>query len=348
MTQKTYTRSIMAAPKEIRFEEVPIPTPGPGQALIQVKACALCTWEQRVYAGTDTSSYPLLGGHEVSGVLVEAGPGVLTTAKAGDHVVAARLTRCFQCVSCRRGLDSICDNAWANRQPGVPMGPGGLAEYMLADGYQIYPAVGDVPFSESCLSEPVSCVLRSIKKARIEPADNVVIIGAGIMGLLHLMLSRRLGARVFVSEPNAERAAKARELGALATIDPTKENFTERVKALTGGRGADVIIAAIGVASAIQEAIKAVGKGGRLMVYASVQPRGSTITIDPNLFHSKEIVLTGTVSQDHDDFLQAVSLLTSRTVDVRPLISRTFPFAQLREALEAAMQGNTYRVIVTM
>jgi threonine dehydrogenase-like Zn-dependent dehydrogenase len=175
-----------------------------------------------------------------------------------------------------------------------------------------------------------------------------VIIGAGIMGLLHLTMLQRLGARVFVSEPNPVRAAKACELGALGTIDPTKENFVEKVKALTGGRGADVIVAAIGVAAAIQEAIQAVGKGGRLMVYASVQPRGSTITIDPNLFHNKEIVLSGTVSQSHEDFLQAVSLLTTRTVDVRPLITNVFPFAQLREALEAALNGNNYRVVVTM
>ncbi len=345
---KTYTRSILASPKEIVFEEVPVPTPGPGQALVQVKACAVCTWEQRVYAGTDKGSYPLLGGHEVSGVLAEVGPGVLTSAKPGDHVVASRLTRCFQCTSCRRGLDSICDNAWANRTPGVPAGPGGFSEYMLLDAYQLYPAVGDVPFEESCLSEPLSCVLRSIKKAQVQPADNVVIIGAGIMGLLHLTMLQRLGARVFVSEPNPVRAAKARELGALEAFDPTQESFVDKVKSVTGGRGADVIVAAIGVAPAIQEAINAVGKGGRLMVYASVQPRGSTITIDPNLFHNKEIVLTGTVSQGHEDFLQAVSLLTTRTVDVRPLISRTFPLAQLRDALEAALNGNNYRVILTM
>lgn len=345
---KTYIRSILASPKEIVFEEVPVPTPGPGQALVKVKACAVCTWEQRVYAGTDKSSYPLLGGHEVSGILAEVGPGVLTKAKPGDHVVASRLNRCFQCTSCRRGLDSICDNAWANRVPGEPAGPGGFSEYMLLDGYQLYPAVGDVPFVESCLSEPLSCVLRSVKKAQVQPADNVVIIGAGIMGLLHLTMLQRLGARVFVSEPNPVRAAKARELGALEAFDPTQENFVEKVKSLTGGRGADVIVAAIGVAPAIQEAITAVGKGGRLMVYASVQPRGSTITIDPNLFHNKEITLTGTVSQGHEDFLQAVSLLTTRTVDVRPLISNTFPLAQLRDALEAALNGNNYRVVVTM
>jgi L-iditol 2-dehydrogenase len=230
----------------------------------------------------------------------------------------------------------------------VPAGPGGLAEYVLADAYQIFPVVGDVPFIESCLSEPLSCVLRSVKKAAVEPGDNVVIIGAGIMGLLHLTMLRRLGARVFVSEPNPTRAAKACELGASDTIDPSRENLVDRVKALTGGRGADVIVVAMGVASAIQEAVQALAKGGRLMVYASVHPSGSTITIDPNLFHSKEITLTGTVSQGQEEFLQAVSLLTTHTVDVRPLITNVFPFAQLREALETAMDGNNYRVVVTM
>lgn len=348
MTKKTFIRSILVAPKEIRFEEVPIPTPGPEQALVQVKACALCTWEQRVYAGIDRSVYPLLGGHEVSGIVTEVGPGLQTIVKPGDHVVAARLYRCLQCTSCRRGLDNICDNAWQNRHTGEPTGPGGLSEYMLVDGYQIYRVNGEVPFVESCLSEPLSCVLRSIKKAQVQPADNVAILGAGVMGLLHLILTKRLGARVIVSEPNTVRAAKALEMGAWATIDPSTENFTERVRELTEGRGADVIFAAVGIASAIEEAINAVAKGGRLMVYASVHPSGSMITIDPNLFHHKEIVLTGTVSQNREDLLQAVSLLSTRSVDIRPLISKVFPFAQLREALEAALNGNNYRVIVTM
>ena len=345
---RTYKRSILTAPREVVVEEVPIPTPGPGQALVQVKACAICTWEQRVYSGVESTLYPLLGGHEVSGVLAEVGPGVQIKAKPGDHVIVSRLHRCFQCASCRRGLDSNCDNSWSQRQPGVPMGPGGLAEYVLADGYQIFTTVGDVPFVESCLSEPLSCVLRSIVKSGVEPGDNVVIIGAGVMGLLHLIMLQRLGARVMVSEPNPVRAAKARELGALETIDPSKESLVERVKALTNGRGAEVVIVDVGVAAAIQEAIQAVAKGGRLMVYASVYPRGSSITIDPNLFHSKEIVLTGTVSQGQGEFLQAVGLITTRAVDMRPLITSVFPFSQLRDGLEAAMNGNNYRVIVTM
>ncbi|MDY7040641.1 MAG: zinc-binding dehydrogenase, partial [Chloroflexota bacterium] len=265
----TYTRSILTGVKEIKFEKVPIPEPGPTQALVQVKACALCTWEQRVYAGIQRNFYPLLGGHEVSGVLAKAGERVLTTAKPGDRVVAAMLTRCGQCTSCRRGLDNICDNAWANRPQEGPAGPGGLGEYVLVEDYQLYPAnSGRVPFEELCLAEPLACVLRSIKKAGVEPADNVVVIGAGIMGLLHLTLAQRIGARVIVSEPSATRADKAKSLGAVAVIDPTGEDFVQRVKELTGGRGPDVIFCAVGIPTAVEQAVQAVSKGGRVMMYA--------------------------------------------------------------------------------
>ena len=346
---ETYTCSILTGVKQIEFGEMPIPEPGPTQALVKVRACALCTWEQRVYAGVERSFYPLLGGHEVAGELVKAGEQVLTKAKPGDRVVAAMLTRCGQCVSCRRGLDNICDNAWANRPTGAPAGPGGLSEYVLIEDYQLYPVGNsDVPFEELCLAEPLACVLRSMKKARVEPADSVVIVGAGIMGLLHLTLVQRLGARVIVSEPNPARAAKARSLGAMVTIDPTSEDFVKRTKELTSGRGPDVVFCTVGVLAAVEQAVSVVAKGGRVMMYASVHPRGSMITVDPNLFHGKEITLTGTMSQDHEDFLQAVSLLSNRIVDLKPLVSAVYPFSQLKEALETAINSGTYRVIVTM
>jgi threonine dehydrogenase-like Zn-dependent dehydrogenase len=346
---ETYTRSILTGVREIEFEEVPIPEPGPTQALVKVRACALCTWEQRVYAGIERHFYPMLGGHEVSGVLIKAGEQVLTTAKPGDRVIAAVLTRCGQCISCRRGLDNICDNAWANRPKDAPAGPGGLSEYVLIEDYQLYPVdSGDAPFEELCLAEPMGCVLRSVKRAGVEAADNVVIVGAGIMGLLHLRLVQRLGARVIVSEPNPTRAAKAKSLGAVVTIDPTSEDFVQRAKELTGGRGPDVIFCTAGVPTAVEQAVSVASKGGRVMMYASVHPRGSTIAVDPNLFHSKEITLTGTMSQDHEDFLQAVALISNCGVDLKPLISAVYPFSQLKEALEAAISQQTYRVIVIM
>ncbi len=344
---KTYKRAVFVGPKQIRFDELPIPDPGPRQALVRVKACALCTWEQRMYIGEE-HYYPLVGGHEVAGELVKLGIQVYTDAQIGDRVVAAPLTRCGYCESCRRGLDNICDN---NRQvfrdTDVP-GPAGLAEYILLEDYQLYKANNETPFEEICLTEPLACVVRSVRKARVERADDVIVVGAGIMGLFHLILARQIGARVIISEPNPERAAFAQEMGADGVIDPTQDSFVDRVKALTGGRGADVVFCVVSVASVVEQAVEAVAKGGRVHIYASIHPRGTKISIDPNPFHSKEIVLTGTMSQDKEDVLQTVRLISRGLIDLDPFISLVLPFEKLEEGLQAALRPDTYRVVVTM
>jgi len=341
----TYKRAVFVRPGQIRFDERPIPEPGPRQALVKVKACALCTWEQRSYTGEEPL-YPLSSGHEVSGELVKLGSKIFTEAKIGDRVVASMLTRCGTCESCRRGMDNLCDNSQkAFRDSGVA-GPAGLAEYVLLDDYQLYPASNEVPFEELCLAEPLACVIRSVRMAAVGRADRVVVVGAGIMGMLHLMLLKQAGATVFVSEPNGQRADFARALGADGIINPSDGSFSKKVRAWTAGRGADLIVCAVSVGAVVEQAVEAVAKGGRVQVYASIHPRGSRISIDPNLFHSKEIVLTGTISQDRRDMFQAVRMICSGSIDLKPLISRCFPLLRLEEALQAALQPDTYRVIV--
>ncbi len=166
------------------------------------------------------------------------------------------------------------------------------------------------------------------------------------MGLLHLMLLTQAGARVLVSEPNPRRAAFARTLGAAAIINPADGDFAGQVRSLTGGRGAEVVFCAVSVAEAVEQAVEAVAKGGRVQVFASIHPRGSKISVDPNLFHSKEIVLTGTMSQTKEDMRQAVRLLCDRTIEVRPLVSLVLPLDRLEEGLQAALRDDTYRVVI--
>jgi L-iditol 2-dehydrogenase len=166
------------------------------------------------------------------------------------------------------------------------------------------------------------------------------------MGILHLMLLRQAGVRVIVSEPHPARAAFAVEMGADAIIDPANDPFPEEVMALTGGRGADAIVCAVSIGEVVEQALEAVAKGGRVQVYASIHPRGTKISVDPNLFHSKEIVLTGTMSQDRQDMRQAVAMISKRTIDLRPLVTCTFSLSELELGLEAAIEPDTYRVIV--
>ena len=346
---ETYKRAVFVAPREIRFDELPIPEPGLHQALVQVKACALCTWEQREYSGEE-KFYPLAGGHEVSGVLVKLGERVYTDAQIGDRVMASTLNRCGYCESCRRGLDNICDNARKPLRDVVPdvPGPAGLGEYVLIDDYQLYKASNDVSFEEIALAEPLACVIRSVRKAGVERGDNVVVIGAGVMGMLHLTLLKQLGVRVIVSELDEKRAAFAKEHGADDIINPLEAPFGEQVKALTSGRGADAIFCAVSVAKAVEQALDGVAKGGSVHVYAGIHPKGTKITIDPAPFHSNEIVLTGTLSQSKEDVLESVRMISNRLIDLKPFISLVLPFEKLEEGLQRAMQPDTYRVIVTM
>jgi threonine dehydrogenase-like Zn-dependent dehydrogenase len=342
---ETYKRAVFVQPGTIRFDELPIPDPGPNQALVKVKACALCTWEQRSYTGEE-SFYPLSSGHEVSGELVRIGSEISTGAQSGDRVVAAMLTRCGYCDSCRRGMDNICDNNRKADRDADVAGPAGLAEYVLLEDYQLYRASNRVSFEELCLAEPLACVIRSVTKSAIGFADQVVVVGAGIMGILHVMLLKEAGATVFVSEPDPKRAAFALAMGADTLLDSDGDSFPEQVRALTGGRGADAVICAVSIGAVVEQAGEAVAKGGRVHVYASIHPRGTKISIDPNLFHSKEIVLTGTMSQDMQDMRKAVDMISQQAIDLRPLISRSYPLLELEAALEAAIQPDTYRVVV--
>jgi L-iditol 2-dehydrogenase len=342
---ETYKRAVFVQPGTIRFDELPIPEPGPKQALVKVKACALCTWEQRSYTGEEPF-YPLSSGHEVSGELVRIGSEISTGARLSDRVVAAMLTRCGYCDSCRRGMDNICDNNRNADRDADVAGPAGLAEYVLLEDYQLYRASNEVSFEELCLAEPLACVIRSVTRSAVGYADQVAVVGAGIMGILHVMLLKQAGATVFVSEPDPKRAAFALAMGADALLDPDGDPFPEQVRALTGGRGADAVICAVSIGAVVEQAVEAVAKGGRVHVYASIHPRGTKITVDPNLFHSKEIVLTGTMSQDMQDMRKAVDMISQQAIDLRPLISRTYPLVELEAALEAAIQPDTYRVIV--
>jgi L-iditol 2-dehydrogenase len=344
--KQTYKRAVITAPQTIVMEDVPMPALGPQQVLVRMRAAALCTWEQRTFAGTDPWSYPLVGGHENSGVIVAIGSDVELKAKVGDQVALAGVKRCGQCDSCRRGVLNLCDNARSKRVPGMAWGPGGFGEYVVAEGYQVY-AVGPVATPlEAALTEPTACVIHDMKKHPVRNGDVVVIVGAGIMGLLHLVLAKKIPCTVIVSEPEPERRAKAQELGADALIDPLTEDYVARVKELSGGNGANVTYMAIGVPKAIEAALLGAAKRGIVSCYASIQPRGSTITVDPNVFHDREVILSGAIAQDPDDFLAASAIIGRRELDLRPLISMVFPLSKLGEAFAAASRKDTYRVLV--
>jgi L-iditol 2-dehydrogenase len=347
VTEQIMRRAVIVGPKEVVLEEVVLGTLAADEVLVRVRSSALCTFEQRAYLGADTRFYPLLGGHEMAGVVETVGKSV-ASVKPGDKVAISAIDRCGNCYSCRRG--QACDNVWFKKaekdKPKGPMGPAGLATHKVAKEYQVYRLHPEADLLEAALTEPLACVLRSIKKAQIASGDSVVIVGGGVMGVLHVLLTRGQGAQVIVSEPNAERRQAALKFGAHAVIDPMTGDFVESVRALTDGRGADAIVVATDAVAALESAVGALCKGGRLLVFARMYPKGATIAVDPNIFHDNEIVLTGTIGQSREDFQQAAEMISRRAVDLRPVISATFPLEQIQAAFEASVAMNTYRVVV--
>jgi len=336
---------VMTGPGQIEIREVATPRPAVNQVLVRIRATAICTWEQRSYSGQQSNKFPFLGGHEMAGEIVEIGHGVSDQFAIGDHVIIGS-SACGQCHWCRTGRDRVCKQHYGGAQTyGDVWGPGGFAEYKIHPASGIYKFDSSVSFDEACLAEPLSCALHAVRLLGVGVADDAVVIGAGVMGLMNVIALKKHGARVIVSEIDAGRLAKARELGADVLIDASTEDPVARVKELTEGRGADHVITAFGSGKANEQAMAMIADRGRLMLFASAHPM-TPIDIDPNLMHNRETGVIGSLSSEQVDFEVASRLIGLRGVDLRPLIQRSFPLGELGAALDASIEPGTYRMIV--
>jgi L-iditol 2-dehydrogenase len=303
---------------------------------MRTQACGLCTWEQRTYSGVDKETpKPIAGGHEFAGVVEAIGAETKTDLKPGDHIAAGpRAGGRHDFDRYRMGYLDL-------------FGPMGLAEYKVVPVDSVYRLADDLPIEYGCFTEPLACVIHAADKIDYQLAQDVAIIGAGPMGMLNLMVAKRRGVRVIVSEIDERRNAFAKELGADATVNPAREDAAERVRAMTGGKGADVVVVAIGNHAANLDALKMVAEFGTVMFFASAHPP-QDLTVDPNFIHRKQVTLTGARHPSPAGFETAASLISKRLIDVSPLIEAKLPLDQLSQAFELAVQPNTYRVIVTM
>jgi L-iditol 2-dehydrogenase len=222
---------------------------------------------------------------------------------------------------------------------------GGFGEYIAVRASQIYPIPDSMSFREAAFAEPVACCIRSLKKVGLTLAEDVLIVGAGPMGIMHQQAALCMGARVFVSDPDTERLALTEKLGAYRTIDPTREDPGEVLRSETDGRGADVCVITSPAASALKNGFEAVGKVGRLNIYTSYSEK-LPFPMDANTLHRNEVLVTGSEGRTEQDFLQAVRLVGFGKIDVSPLISETVGLNDIEKGLAAAMSPKTYRVLL--
>lgn len=336
--------AVFTGPGRIETRSQPVDAPAAGEALVRLRACALCTMEQRLWTGAQ-NDYPIAPGHEAAGVVVNVHPDSPPSVSAGDRVAIAFLDRCMQCDFCRRGQSNLCTGKLHGRAPGVFRRIGGLAEYTVVPTWKLFALPVELSFDEIALCEPVACVVHSIRRAGIELGDDVLVVGGGTMGQLHLLLARLRGARVFLSDPDPRKRQFALEHGASAVLEPAET--PARVRELTGGIGANSVFVTFGNQDTAAQASASVSPGGRIIYYSSfaddivsgVGPRGQ---------HGREIILDGARGQTIEDWHQATRLIAGGLLDVKPLISEAYPLTRIHEALERATEPSAFRVIVTL
>ncbi|MEM2896220.1 MAG: alcohol dehydrogenase catalytic domain-containing protein [Candidatus Bathyarchaeia archaeon] len=340
--------AVIHAPRDIKVEEVPVPKIKPNEALIRVKVCAICPSDLRLFLGTrrtlsieakakaERTDYPKIVGHEVSGIVEEVGEEV-TNFSEGDRVVADMLARCGKCYYCVRGMGNLCLN------PG-PLA-GAFAEFTKASEQNLFKVPSDVSFEEAALTEPLACCINGVERLSIKKGDKAAVIGAGPIGLMHLQLLKLSGASVLVSDPLENRLKIAKELGADESVNPVREDLTEKVKNFTRGLGVNGAIVAVGNSLAIEQGLSIMAKGGVLVIFAGVWP-SVKLNIDPNIIHYNEIALTGAESRTLDQFYRALMLISERLVNLRPLISHILALDKISEGFEIASSLSGLKVLI--
>ena len=332
--------ALIRRPYSLDIVDVDVPSVKPGEALVKVHACGVCGTDIHIYEGVmPWARLPLIPGHELSGVVVEVGEAV-SSLEPGDKVAVDPNITCGVCRYCRRGRRNLCPNLEAI---GVTTS-GGFAEYVVAPASQLYKVPKGLSLEEAAFAEPVSCCVHGFTRLSIQPGDDVLIIGAGPIGLIHLQLAKRCGAgKVVVAEVNEKRLKLASELGADLTVNPSEERLSERVRLFLSGKGVEAAIDAAGGSAPLDLALSCLEPGGRLLVFG-VASEKDLWKIKPYDLYKRELTIIGSFINPYE-MDGALNLLASGAVDVKPLISHVIGLDSLEKALKRELP-NALKILV--
>jgi L-iditol 2-dehydrogenase len=337
------------APGDIRLEDADEPSPGPNEVKIRVRQCSTCGTDVKISKhGHHHLVPPRVIGHEIAGEVVEAGGGVGGWT-AGDRVQVIAAVPCGTCQDCARGRQTICPN-----QTSVGYHyDGGFAEFLVVpeavlavDGLNRIPT--GVSFAEASVAEPLACVVNGQELAGVGPGDDVVVVGAGPIGCLHVRLARANGARrVFLVELNRSRLdMSAAAVEPDAAICSAELDAVDEVRKLTDGRGADVVITAAASGAAQEEALQMAARSGRISFFGGLPKDKPTITLDANLVHYRELTIVGANGSSPAHNKRALELIASGQVPVHDLITHRLPLARLHDAIELVASGGAIKVTI--
>lgn len=324
--------AVLYGKEDVRLESVPIPQIGPGELLVQVRAALTCGTDVKVYRRgyhAKMITPPALFGHEMAGDVAAIGLGV-TGFSIGDRVVAANSAPCDRCFLCSRGQQNLCEDLLFNN--------GAYAEFIRIPARIVekntYHLAEDLDYRDAALAEPLACALHGLDECQVRPGDTVAVMGLGPIGLMLVRLARQaFGARVIAIARRLEQVDRAVTLGAHEGIVMGKaEALISEVRAVTGGRGADVVLEAIGAPEMWELATRLVRKGGVINFFGGC-PTGTKVGLDTGMLHYSEI--TCKASFHHTPVLvrRALELIAEGAVDSRHIVNHDESLDDLPQVL---------------
>jgi L-iditol 2-dehydrogenase len=335
----------------LRVERVPVPAPGPGEALCRVLACGICGTDLKLvhggFRGVWPPSLPFVIGHEWSGAVAALGPGAERSGLAvGDRIVAENHAGCGGCPLCRSGRYNLCERV---REPGFRLyghtAPGALAEYAVRPTVLLHKLPDTIGDLEAALVNQGALTVHAVRRARLGPGATVAVFGPGLLGLLMVQVARAAGATTVLAVGRGPRLRLAAELGSDASIDYQRQDPVAALRELTGGRGVDCVFECSGNPAVVPQALASVRRGGTVALLGL--SGGAAVQFGVDRLALDEIDLLG-VRSSPNAYPAMIELLASGAVSAKPLTTHVYPLARVDEAFAALERREAVRPILVI
>ncbi len=327
---------------DVRLEEMDVPETGPGELLVRIEASGIC--------GSDVMEWyrikkaPLVLGHEVAGVVAEVGKGV-NRFRVGDRVVVTHHVPCNTCRHCLKGNYSVCDTLRTTN-----FVPGGFAEYVNVPQLNVDRGTFHLPdtlsFEDGTFVEPLACVLRGLRVSGFQPGQNVMVIGSGISGLLHIQAAKAMGAGTICAvDISDSRLGIATALGADIALKAGGD-LPQRFREKSGGILADLVAVCAGAEAAILDGIRSVERGGTLLIFAPLMP-DRTIALPVWDMWREGIKITTSYAGPPQELLQAIELLAAGRIETGKMVTHRLGLGEIARGFELVGKGGkSIKVII--
>jgi L-iditol 2-dehydrogenase len=328
----TMQAAVLYGKEDVRLESVPVPAIGPGEMLVRVRTALTCGTDVKVFRRGYHAKMirpPALFGHEMAGDVVAVGEGVFHF-RAGQRIVAANSAPCDHCFFCRHGQQNLCQDLLFNN--------GAYAEYIRLPARIVQKNTYIIPeslaYKDAALVEPLACAVRGLDESNLHPGDTIAVMGLGPIGLMFVRLAKyAYGAHVIALARRIEQVDRAKRLGAdEGILIGDRQNLLSELKEHTSGRGADVVIEAIGQPESWELATQLVRKGGTINFFGGC-PSGTKVGLDTGLVHSSESTCKASFHHTPAHIRRSLEFLAQGKVNASFLVNHEEPLSQLPQVL---------------